>query len=939
MSTSASSAAILSVVQHVTSNKQNKVSTRLAELEEHVKESKAILSDTSKEASDSLLESQVLALLRILRKAFPGNLHQAVHIKTGSTCDSIAFNSRLDTIERMLWETKQSPSFSDSAAQAWRDELLGYLRRAELRMAYTALFGRLANEWAEQRFGELSSDSAPKISSNPAQSDMSDTESEVAVGRREMHEQRQIWESHVTIQRDTDTDQIVAFLDNLFGIKGKKESDKDNDHEDEPSDPRTAHLQDIRNIIHSSSKRGILITTSIVESAIDAVLSADQLTSEKRRAMQDIRNRPNIIHEIVDILQIDVEFSALRKRSYSDVPTTMQMRKAINGKYRVYLDLELLDAILIQCVGQWVSVNIKEALDKTPRKFTDDDEDEHATLMAQIYILASRRNMTSVHNLRSDMYGRVFSSIRLPESMADESTDYDDSASRPVSGLSDLVNGHSNKYSLRTDILRICNAEMGVQKLVHGQFCILQSDFEWFGPSIPHSTLLAILKYFQFPSEIIQFVESFLGMHMRFHDDGPDGQVLVRRTGIPLSFQLTDGIAELLLYILDRAVNERTGGANLYRNHDDLWFWGQPKQCAIAWDTIREFTATMGLRLNKDKTAFAHATDTSNPRYVPAEKNALSNLPMDGKMKWGLLYFDAKDWTWKANKSSVEEHMDELRFQLKSRTSVMAYVQAYNAYVKNFLPNNFSPVVTGLGDGHAAMVLQSLRDAQSYLFGDAGNVAQHVREMIRERFGKYDSRFNDVPDCFLYGSADEGGLGLANPAPAFAKHVRIVRSGDVQRDDEDDEARLAPMEKVLSDVKRGLSTAYRSDKTTFVNNMRSERNKSASSRKSRKKAHKKKANEESDAESDDADGATFMPFRDYVACSEEHSYSLYSMYIALLNEPSVKAEDSPLCNEKWASTVFGAQIESMFGGSITEKQLLSLELYRTLAEEKVRWEG
>lgn len=938
MTTSASSAAVLSVVQHVTSNKQHKVGARLAELEQHVKEAKAILSDTSKEASGSVLESQVLSLLRILRKAFPGNLHPSVHINNGSACDSVAFNTRLDTIERMLWETKQSLGFSESAAQAWKDELLGYLRRAELRMAYTALFGRLADEWAELRFGELSSESAPKTSSSSTQSEMSDTDSEVAVGRKEMHEQRQIWESHVTIQRDTDTDRIVAFLDDLFGVKAKQHNGKDNDNDDALSDPRTAHLRDIRNTIHSTSKQGIPITTSIVKSAIDAVLSADQLTSEKRRAMQDIRNRPNIIREIVDILQIDVEFSALAKRSYSEVPTSMQMRKAINGKYRVYLDLELLDAILIQCVGQWISVNIKKALENSFRKEPEEDEDEHSALMAQIYVFSSPQNMPSVQRLRSTMYERVFSSTRLPESMGDDSPDYDDSSSEPQSGLSDLVNGRSNKYNLRTDILRICNAEMGVQKLVHGQFCILQSDFEWFGPSIPHSTLLAILKYFNFPNEIIQFVQSFLGMHMRFQDDGPNGQVLVRRTGIPISFQLTDGIAELLLFTLDLAVNQRTDGANLYRNHDDLWFWGQPKQCANAWDTIREFTSTMGLRLNKDKTAFTHAIDESNPRYMPADKNALSNLPMDGKMKWGLLCFDAKDWTWKANKSSVEEHMDELRFQLKSRTSVMAYVQAYNAYVKNFLPNNFCPVVTGLGDGHATRVLQSLRDAQSYLFGDAGDVAQHVRKMIKERFSKYDARFNDVPDCFLYGSADEGGLGLANPAPAFAKHVRIVRSGDVQRDD--GEERLAPMEQVLSNVKQGLSAAYRSDKTTFANKMRTERGKNASSKQLRKNSHKKKTNGYSDdEESDDADGSTFMPFRDYVACSEEHSYSLYSMYIALLKEPSVNAEDSPLCNDKWASTVFGAQIEDMFGGSITEKQLLSLELYKTLAEEKVRWEG
>jgi hypothetical protein len=60
---------------------------------------------------------------------------------------------------------------------------------------------------------------------------------------------------------------------------------------------------------------------------------------------------------------------------------------------------------------------------------------------------------------------------------------------------------------------------MVVQKLTHGQLCVLQSDFEWFGPSLPHSTLITIMKYFHFRSDLVQFMQSFLSMSMRFQED------------------------------------------------------------------------------------------------------------------------------------------------------------------------------------------------------------------------------------------------------------------------------------------------------------------------------------------------------------------------------------------------------------------------------------
>lgn len=964
------------MIRHVTANKWDKLTARLADISRHVHDAEAALSYKPGKNDNQGLEADVLVLLATVRKAFAGSLdalvdgHGAVDRKTrggrgggrgrGTRARGVGrdvtFKSRLDTIEHMLWEAKYSSGFSNKAALAWRSELLEYLHQGKRRLEYTALFGHLANEWAEFRFGELSS--ASKGATEKKSSDLSQGEKDaVAVGRKEMYEQRQVWESHVTNERRTDTNKITEFLDELFH-SGPRYEDRS---ADEPTDMRAILLRNIRDSISTSCKEKIEVTVDTVKAAIRGVLSSDQLTSDKRRAMLDISNKSNVLSEIVDILNIDTHLDSIQRWSWGENPITVQMRKAINGKYRVYLDLELLDAILIQCVGQFVSVNIREALDLAWKSDVRDvwaerpDEARTAAMQAQIVNLKDRNRTLLVNFWRQEMYERMFYAVRLPAYWGDVDKSYDDGDStltdETESKLTDLFSNQPKKASLKTDILRVCSAEMAVQKLVHGQFGVLQSDFEWFGPSLPHSALIAIMKYFHFPSELVHFSETFISMRMQFEEDGKDGAILTRKNGIPISFQITDGISELLLFVLDFAVNQKTGGAHLYRNHDDLWFWGQPDKCSVAWETIGNFTDVMGLHLNKKKTAFAHAVDESNPRYRAANNRDLARLP-SGEVKWGFLLFNPSEWSWKANKDAIKEHMNELRFQLNSRTAVLAHIQAYNAYIENFLPNNFCPVITGLGDSHAIMVLEALQYAQQCLYGsndtpekanstESSNVAQHVRKMIQDRFGAENQY--EVPDCFLYMDPEKGGLGLANPVPSFAQYIDIAKKGEGQ-----DDHKLAPMAQALHVLKQSLSEMYRSDAKAFTEKQHAKMQRS----KRRRQLSVNKLFDDTELDTDvemDVGGegegtkavavSQFMSFSDYVAGGEVHSHGMFEMYKAMLDPPVTELKHTRPSPKYWASSVFHSELEELFGGSISEDEFLSLGLYRTLAEEKVRWEG
>lgn len=956
--TASSSAAILSTMKHVTLNKWDKAEARLAEIKGHVQGAEARLAAKSgtPDSDQQDLEADVASLLTAVRKTYAGSpsidvgTRAGLRVKGGSMGHGKAhepIENRLNTIERMLSNAKYSSGFSTSAVSSWREELLAYLRQSQHRMEHTILFGKLTNEWAGSRFSELS-DSAASAQQNTSRPDAaSDDEGSVSVGRKEMHEQRQVWEGLVTNLRTSGQDKIVEFLDDLFhsGPRHKKDSSS----VEELADMRPALLGRLRGSIYRGAKDPIVVNVAVVKAAIKVILGADQLTSEKRRAMIDLGNREDVLGEIADILKIDLKLAAIERWSWGESPIKAQMRKAINGKYRVYMDIELLDSILIHCVGQSVSVHINNALKKAwfPTVASGkarEDANRTAAISSHIpnFTRANRVNSTRV--VRNEMYKKIFFSPRLPKGMTDENSGvgrYDDDGSDAAEdkvqrNLTDLLKGPPNVVNLKTDILRVCSAEMSVQKIVHGQFCLLQSDFEWFGPSLPHSTLTKIMEYFAFPKELVQFTKSFLDMHIQFQEDGKDGAVLTRKTGIPVSFQLTDGLSELLLFVLDFAVNQSTNGAHLYRNHDDLWFWGQPEQCAAAWKTIRQFTEIMGLQLNKEKTAFAQAVDESNPRYKPASKLDLVRLPA-GKVKWGFLQFDEKLWKWTANKTAIEHHMDELQFQLQTRTSVMSHVQAYNAYMKNFLPNNFGPVIVGLGDDHPVMVLEALQHAQRHLYrGDSserstGTVANHVRNTIKERFGGHVK--DQVPDCFLYMGVEHGGLGLANPAPAFAQFIQLPKN-----DLADDQRALPPMKHALKELNASVSEDYRLASRDFVSRLDSKKHKH------RMGSRQHDTTDSGSSEDDElpefarrVDGVPkFMSFSTYMGTTEQQSCAMRHFYETLLGEPDA---DWSVSSKTWAAKMFDGELEDLFGGYMAEEEFLSLGLYRTLAEEKVRWSG
>src|SRR4051812_9450622 len=92
------------------------------------------------------------------------------------------------------------------------------------------------------------------------------------------------------------------------------------------------------------------------------------------------------------------------------------------------------------------------------------------------------------------------------------------------------------------------------------EVCVVRSDFKWFGPSLPHSTMFAVLRFFKVSDRWISFFRRALEAPMKFHNDGDNAPIQVRKRGTPISGPLSDMLGETVLFVLDFAMNQQTNG-------------------------------------------------------------------------------------------------------------------------------------------------------------------------------------------------------------------------------------------------------------------------------------------------------------------------------------------------------------------------------------------
>ena len=176
-------------------------------------------------------------------------------------------------------------------------------------------------------------------------------------------------------------------------------------------------------------------------------------------------------------------------------------------------------------------------------------------------------------------------------------------------------------------------AECRLNTTLKGTHAIIRSDLEWFGPSLPHSSILALPRFFGMSSQWLAFFEAFLQAPLRFKQN-PAGETRMWKRGTPIVYALSMLCGEVVLFGMDFAVNQKGSGLFLHRMHDDLWLWdADAEKCAAGWKEMNIYAELVGLKFNKSKTGSTWV-GPGQPAGLPA-----------GGIRWGLLSFGPKHGT------------------------------------------------------------------------------------------------------------------------------------------------------------------------------------------------------------------------------------------------------------------------------------------------------
>lgn len=810
-------------------------------------------------------------------------------------------------------------TITSSMIQGWCTLLNRILDQRVRQIDHAMLYGRLVTEWVHDH--ELK---------------QKDVELSDVTAREALHQQRQEWEALAFRQDPVQKEQLTAYLEATFAPTTKP-----------LKAGSSSALEKLQEKIEYDSNNFRRFDEQAVRHAIEDVLSNDLYAGDKRANLRDLTSHKSVLCEIADILNQDLD--NLESWQWADGGVQMSMRRHINGKYRVYMDEQVYQAIFLAHIGSEWSNSFHAAFlrffDDTwkhgsGRRPSKEEERFRSNRLQQINESIEAERTTSVNHLRKAQYKENFwLSAISPVSRKSLAKGYEND--------SDADGGKDDSYPLsfvdiKQQLLRMITAEQLIQSDLYGQFTILQSDFRWFGPSLSHTTILTVLKFFGLPQKWLDLFGKFLSPSISFASDGVQGQPRKRTCGTPIAHQLSALFGEVVMVALDFAINQATDGGYLYRIHDDLWFWGQQDQCVVAWKVLQEFSAATGLELNMDKTAACtlQGTPSSLLQEDEQEVSTLSRVEDDpalnsilpwNPIRWGFLVLTADKGYWDIDQAQLEEHVDEMRIQLDATGSLMSWIRVWNSYMSSFFVNNFGKPAQCLGQEHIRICMRAFETVQQRLLqangGRHSNLTDTLAAMIEERFGQQQG----VKASLVYFPAELGGLAVQNPLIELNTKMLVDKQDTphdiVQR------AWHGARERFERMVKKWENATLR---------------------------HRRRCDE-----SDDDEQSTFMTFQRFVANAEETEPALCRVYSTLLEglrsreegiKPHVIFDEQRVDGSKafqqaaaksrtpfyWKRIVqlYGSETLDYYGSLVmSQSSALPMGVISYLSSEKIRWQN
>ena len=831
----------------------------------------------------------------------------------------IDLRSNPELSNSLLWikQSLHDPSVTDAKLLEVEKNFVSRLDQNSRKLDLAHLYSRLLTDWIKSTpETEPELDDLERSESDDSFEVVQDTQ------KARLEQLRDKFARVVFEPLETDEVEIDNYLGRLF----------------EGDDGQRA-LEDLRRDVSSNGKMMLReyfrIDDRSMRWCIKALLKNQLLNEEKKASLNDFLKDDAVLSEIKDVLNMrlrdlkDWEWN-LGKEGMPVVP-----RQSLNGKWRVMMDEDVLQALLTHWIGTRWAVYMKGTLNRLRWNKSlwnqcasiPDDARAKSKYYFDEWTSSAVRGDQNIARERQKTYDDEFFMSPLPSKEFEEAGGYDDDDDVPGD------DGKKSPKDIKQLLLRTLATEVIVRRSLDGEVAVVQSDFQWFATGIAHATVFAVLRFLGFQEEWITFFKKVMEPPLNMLDGG---DVRIRKRGLPMAHIFEKLFGELVLFFMDLAVAQN-GGMHLYRFHDDLWLAGAPKGCAAAWKTMEEFAKVMGLEFNKNKTGSVYLTDGKHPKST----DVIKALP-EGPVVMNFLILDPESGKWIINKPHVQEHVQQLQKQLHGSKSVLAWIKTWNSCIGRFFSYTFGEPANCFGREHLDATLKAHTEMQRHLFNNAETgktVVEHIKRKISADFS---IPSESIPDSFIYMPESLGGLGLKNPFISLL----ILRDNT-----------CADPETLMRDFHEAERREYNDLKKSF----------DALSEKQRRKKYKDAFQRDEDEGSTPPlswkEAQDFMSFDEFTAYREQTSSHLWRAYTELMARPdaptvpgtqrvkhgleelSYKPEGldvaaGTLDNElMWLVQYFESELFELFGGlEVVDKGLLPLGVLKALKARKVTWQ-
>ena len=832
----------------------------------------------------------------------------------------------LDSTYNKLWNIRRwlgQSEFDDSVSESTLDDFEGQLKASldvqTRRLDLADLYSQLLKEWLGS--GNESED----LDVLMEESASLDGGFELVQNDR-LKMLREKFESVVFNPFETDPIEIHNYLESLFdGDDGNKDLVM--------LRHRVKHLgADCSHELGGSRP----FNNRVLTWCLKGLLANELLSEEKKATLRDIQQDEVARAEICDVL--NMKWADIKNWNWEaqDEGIAIEPRRQLNGKYRIMMDEDVLDAIFLHYIGIRWSVNIKSILltiIQSGRAWKRVPSVPQEAVDRRHYYLGDHRfrqeGGPKVELERQMLYKNDFCLSQLPTTEYEGAGGYDDDEVYDDDDFS-----RKSPKEVRQQLLRQLATELLLRRALDGEAAIVQSDFQWFGTALPHSTIIAVLRFVGVPEDWITFFTKFLEAPLNMgsvSDPSAAHSVRIRKRGVPMAHALEKFFGELVLFFLDLTVNKE-GGSLLYRFHDDLWICGTPEQCAKGWQRMVNFAGIMGLQFNPAKTGSVYLNSTPSTR----NSDVMARLPQ-GPVSVGFLRLDPLTGDWVIDKDEVSRHITQLQKQLSNCSSILSWIQTWNSCIGRFFSHTFGEPANCFGRQHVDSILATYQHMQRTLFNGKGGsgttLVSHLKALIASHFGT-----SDIPDAFIFLPEALGGLGLHNPfISSFLVRENVFENASKRLDD------------FFRDEKKG----YEESKKEFE--ARSPQDRRAIFRSIyMDKYGILKAPANSTAVIPESQLDTFMSFEEFTRWRESQSTSLCRAYQDLMRVPGKtrmiysKEVQEQLgragltgTNEetKWLLEYYSKELREKCGElSVVDRNLLPLGVLTILRKRKVSWQ-